>query len=223
MTNQNTKLNLLKRQIERGILPHAYLFSGTDEMAKNEATEYIFGELLKVEPGKFGSHPDFYQVESDPITIDDVRALKSKASAGPLVGKRCVFYLKKIENLSQQASPALLKLLEEPGPNSFILASTENANSVLPTLRSRFAHIKFTGHASSKKIEKPAIPKKAPEGEEAAAFLMEALNYARSLAKREPSGENVSRFSGLLKAVTSLQDPTINKRLLAEYAIMLVH
>ncbi|KKT42252.1 hypothetical protein A2W54_02850 [Candidatus Giovannonibacteria bacterium RIFCSPHIGHO2_02_43_13] len=215
-------LELIKCQLAKKTLPHAYLFSGTDEMAKNEATECIFVELLKVELKKIGNHPDFYQVESDPITIDDVRVLKSKASVGPLVGKRCVFYIKKIENLSWQAAPALLKLLEEPGPNSFILASTENANSVLPTLRSRFAHIKFTGRASSKKIEKPAIPKKAPEGDEAAAFLMEALNYARVLAKKESTRENVSRFSGLLKAVSELSDPTVNKRLLAEYAIMLL-
>jgi len=213
---------LIKRQLTKGILPHAYLFSGTDEEAKTGAIEYIFSELLNVEPAKFSLHPDFYQIESDPITIDDIRALKMKASVGPLLGKKCVFYIKKIENLSWQASPALLKLLEEPGPNSFILASTENANSVLPTLKSRFAHLKFTGQTSSKKIERPAIPKKAPEGDSAVQFLMEALNYARSLAKKEPTRENVSRFSGLLKAASALQDPAVNKRLLAEYAIMLL-
>ena len=222
MINQNTKLNLLKYQVERGMLPHAYLFSGTDAETKNEAIDYIFGKLLDIEPGKYLAHPDFYQVESDPITIDDIRALKTRASTGPLLGKKCVFYIKKIENLSRQASPALLKLLEEPGPNSFILASTENANSVLPTLKSRFAHIKFSGLLASKKIEKPVIPKKAPEGDEAVKFLIEALNYARGLAKKNPTKENVSGFSGLLNAVSELSDPTINKRLLAEYAIMLL-
>src|SRR3989338_2921146 len=137
----NKQLDFLKRQIERGALPHAYLFAGTDNEGKEEAIEYLSGALMPQRKG--GINPDFCEINSDPITIDDIRLVKEKASMSPLAGEKNIFLIRNIERLSWQAAPALLKLLEEAPATSFILATTGNLEKVLPTLRSRFSVLKF--------------------------------------------------------------------------------
>ncbi|MDO8523566.1 MAG: hypothetical protein Q7S12_04815 [bacterium] len=227
MTKENKKIEFLKRQIKNGALPHTYLFSGIDEKGKNEAIEYLLGEL---QPQKLGSvNPDFCEINSDPITIDDIRLVKEKASMSPLVGEKNIFLIRNIERLSWQAAPALLKLLEEPSLASFIVATTENLEKVLPTLRSRFAHLKFQGGLVLRSLGEGGSasfnPTTKPPHEDASEFrefVRSALGYVRDIMRRSPTLSNIERTKRILKAMDALSDPTINKRLLGEYIIMVL-
>lgn len=232
------QLDFLRRQIENGALPHAYLFSGIDEKGKDEAIGYLLGLFSpspKLSLGHetdlnlvWGRNPDFCEVNSDPITIDDIRLVKEKASMTPLSGEKNIFLIRNIERLSWQAAPALLKLLEEPSATSFILATTENLEKVLPTLRSRFSHLKFSGTSdvisSGNKKEKFNLTKKPPheEPQEFREFVRGTLSYARDAMRRNPTLSNIERTKRILKAMNALSDPTINKRLLGEYITMVL-
>lgn len=177
-------------------LSHAYLFSGNDEKAKNGAIEFLLSRFLEE---KHEHSPDLFRLASNPITIDDVRALKIKASQSPLAGEFNVFLIESIENLSREAAAAMLKLLEEPPSRSVIIATTANTRAILPTIKSRLSAFRFW--------------KKEP--------LTQSMAAAEANAKSKPTQNNVSKLEKLLAIHKVLGDPTINKRLLGEYLNMI--
>ena len=71
------------------------------------------------------------------IGIDDVREVEHLASLMPFEGKWRVFIFDEAERLSEEASNALLKTLEEPPPHVLLVLTTTKEDSLLPTIRSR--------------------------------------------------------------------------------------
>lgn len=142
--------------------------------------------------------PDLFKIAGTPITIEDVRAIKIKASQSPLAGEFNVFLIENIENLSREAAVATLKLLEEPPPRSVIIATTANVKKILPTIKSRFSVFRFW-------------KKSAPDH----------LIKAESDVRARPTASNLSKFEKLLAIYKLLENPTINKRLVGEYINML--
>jgi len=71
------------------------------------------------------------------IGIDAIRDTIAMAHLRPFEGARHVFIFDGAERLSGDAANALLKLLEEPPPNVLLVLLAEDAESVLPTVRSR--------------------------------------------------------------------------------------
>ncbi|NQZ29434.1 MAG: DNA polymerase III subunit [Mycoplasmatales bacterium] len=51
-------------------------------------------------------------------------------------GKK-ILYIKNVENANKQSINSLLKFIEEPQPNTFIIMTTNDLNSVLTTIKSR--------------------------------------------------------------------------------------
>ena len=226
-----SSLEFLKKQVRRGMMPHAYLFSGTDEDAKEEALKYILENILGEE---YKTSPDFYEVASNPITVDDIRVIKSKASQTPLRDKKNMFLIRNIENLSRDGAPALLKLLEEPPAQCLILATTKHKEVILATIRSRFSQLRFfadlkiTNFSEIKSIKKlslkdqPGAVEKILKEESASVFLAEALGYVSALARKEKDRASLNRFERLLNIYSAMENPTINKRLLSEYLTMIL-
>jgi len=201
---QNSALSLLKRQIECGMLPQAYLFSGNDEKAKDEAVHllatYFLGE-------NYAHSPDFFKTEEDPITIEEVRMLKIKSSQSAVSGRKNVFLIKNIENLSREASPAMLKLLEEPSINSIIIATTKNKSFLLSTIKSRFSVFRFW----------TTEPETVKSEDELKTKLIKSLAGAEISARKNPNHANILKFEKILEIHKIINDPTVNKRLLGEY------
>ena len=188
------KLELLKRQLERGVFPHAHLFSGSDEEGKNEAIEFILENVL----GEgWAKSLDFAEISNNPITIDEIRALKSRAYSAPLSGIKNIFVIRNIENLSRDAAPALLKILEDPPESLLILATTSKRDLLLPTIRSRFSALNFYGKSDS-----------------------DLQNFEKK-ARENPILLNLKCFEEALWARGAMNDQTVNKRLLNEYLTML--
>lgn len=223
------QLELIQKQIKNNALPHAYLFSGVDEKGKNEAVEYLLSELHPHVKNSTSPNADLYIIESDPITIDDVRLIKEQSSQSPLYGEKNIFVIKNIERLSWQAAPAMLKLLEEPSATSFIIATTENLGRVLPTILSRFAHLKFQGGLVLRSLGEGGsasfkLPSKPPheDAREFGEFVRGAVIYCRDMVRKKPTYPNIDRLAKVLKAMDALSDPTMSRRLLGEYIIMVL-
>jgi len=84
---------------------------------------------------------------NDGVYVATVRAIVQAASISPAMGKRKVFIIGDAERMvpqegSDMAANALLKLLEEPPPNTFIILTSSESGALLPTIRSRVVNIR---------------------------------------------------------------------------------
>ena len=77
------------------------------------------------------------------VGIDEVREVQRQASLRPFEGAYRVFIFDGAEHLSEEASNALLKTLEEPPPQVLILLSTSTEEALLPTIRSRCRRVEL--------------------------------------------------------------------------------
>jgi DNA polymerase-3 subunit delta' len=89
-------------------------------------------DVLIIEPGDSGS-----------IKIEPVRAAMDAAGYRPFEGRRRVTVIDDAEELVGAAQNALLKTLEEPPPSSVFVLVTSQPDMLLPTVRSRCAHLRF--------------------------------------------------------------------------------
>ncbi len=90
-------------------------------------------------PDGMASHP-----------LASVRLLQRRVSLKPYQGARKVVILGNAERLvvqeaSQEAANALLKVLEEPPADTFLMLTTREAQALLPTIRSRLVPVRVGG------------------------------------------------------------------------------
>lgn len=243
----SVSLEILKKQLDIGFLPQAYLFWGDDNDAKENTISFLMSSLLG---GQYRMHPNFLELAPHgdklpgSISADDVRAMRARAFEKPFetqdrFAARNVFLIRSIDRLSPAASPMLLKLLEEPPAHVFFLATTTDRNAVLPTIRSRFLMLRFandmiaqkTPHADAfKKLSYADRFKKIPsiiEKNELSILIREAiavknLDVRRCVATDNANvGSLLDTMNRMLFAYRLLSHPTVNKRLLGEYCAML--
>lgn len=149
--------NTVRRHRKAG-LPHALLVSGPGGVGKHALCLHLARWLLCQQPGDdacgqchscqlwaAGSHPDFMicqpEENSRQIRIDNVRRVNELIFQTPQISQAQVVVIRPAEVMNTNAANALLKTLEEPPGESFILLETERFGSVLPTIRSRCQRI----------------------------------------------------------------------------------
>lgn len=71
------------------------------------------------------------------IGIDRLRRLKEEASKALVEGKRRIIILSSAERMTEQAAQSVLKLVEEPPPETVLILTAEDPAQLLPTLVSR--------------------------------------------------------------------------------------
>ena len=155
---QERATRVIKRLILQNRLPHAILLIGKTGIGKKafaramaksllcynrlDGTEAC-GECSSCRKVDALSHPDLVIVstEGNTIKIDQIRAVIEKTSYRTAKDRFRVTIIEEAEKLSDEASNALLKILEEPPEgNIFVLTSSQHYQ-LLPTIRSRCCHI----------------------------------------------------------------------------------
>ena len=155
----NASHALLAAHLKSGRIAHTYLFSGPAGEAKSRLI-LEFARALNCERNRFfetcdcpscrkienRAHPDVQWFEADAKTgalkIEEVRERLHQASLKPYEGKWKVFILENAENLTPDASNALLKTLEEPPEHTVFLLLVENKAHLLETVQSRAFHVR---------------------------------------------------------------------------------
>ena len=109
-------------------------------------------------PAGFVRHAERYWLEkkststrkpSEQVGVDSIRALNQNLSATANLGARKVVIFPKADQLNHNAANALLKLLEEPTRDTFIMLVTSAAHRLPATIRSRCIHFSVKGPSSS--------------------------------------------------------------------------
>lgn len=77
------------------------------------------------------------KVPRSSIVIAQIRALIEAANSKPHISSNKVFIVDPIDSMTNSAANSLLKVLEEPAPNTFMVLITENDQHLLPTIASR--------------------------------------------------------------------------------------
>jgi len=151
--NNQIKRQLAHREGSRG-LSHAYILSGprgsgkhtlaallsTCAVCQREEEYRPCGECAPCKKALGGIHPDIITVqgaEGKPISVDQVRALRSDAHIRPNEAERKIYLLEQADRMNPQAQNAMLKLLEEGPAYAMFLLLAENSGGLLDTIRSR--------------------------------------------------------------------------------------
>jgi DNA polymerase-3 subunit delta' len=100
-----------------------------------------------------GSHPDMrwlQRLENEKtgnlarnITVDQVRQLGEFLGLTPALSPWRVVVIDSVDDLEKSAANALLKMLEEPPPNSLFLLVSHAPGRLFPTIRSRCRRLRF--------------------------------------------------------------------------------
>ena len=147
VVGQSEVVSLIQGQLKERELTHAYLFSGPRGVGKTTLARIIAKEL--------GCDPVFDVAEIDAAShnkVDDIRDLNESVNfVASSPDKKRIFILDEVHMLSNAASNAFLKTLEEPPEHVIFILATTEPDRVLETIKSRTTHIIF------KKIEEEVI------------------------------------------------------------------
>jgi DNA polymerase III subunit delta' len=164
-------LSLYEASYQSNSLHHAYLLVGEKGIGKAtfayqaaalllSNTAKAFSQIDKevVNQISRGSHPDILTLElsedEKEMKIEAVRKITAFTSLTPAMSPNKVIIIDSINDLNNNSTNALLKLLEEPTPNTFFLLVCHSLGNILPTIRSRCSLINFAplGFESFSKI-----------------------------------------------------------------------
>jgi DNA polymerase-3 subunit delta' len=142
--------------LERGNIPHAFLFCGQEGIGKR-STAMEFARRLFCQAGTGcgecrpcvkldrGSHPDFVLIQNEgSIGIDDSRMITKEVSEHPFEQDKRVIIIDNAETMTTEAANALLKTLEEPPPYNHFFIITSSEREIPLTIRSRCTRVAFS-------------------------------------------------------------------------------
>ena len=233
---QERAVDSLRRALKSGRLHHAFLFAGPDGVGKS-LTAFKLAEALLCEAPAEGEgcgtcracrrvperqHPDFHVLERGQkpdgrpeasIRIDQVRALQHDLGFKSYEAGRRVVLILEAERMNPATANALLKTLEEPGPETHFVLVSAAPHLLLPTILSRCQRVRFAP------LDRPVVARhlaRLAELPPAAADLLAglaegsiskgvALSQSRVLEQRAALVERLEPDQGL-DAVPALLD-----------------
>ena len=161
------------------VMTHAWLFTGPPGSGRSNAA-VAFAAALVCEKGGCGdcvncrsslagTHGDVELIRTEglSIKIDEIRELVSRSSWGASISPWRIVIIEDCDRMTEAASNALLKALEEPGSQTIWLLCAPTPHDVIPTIRSRCRHINLI----------------TPTTQEVSNFLQHALNVEKDEAE----------------------------------------
>ncbi len=224
---QERAVRVLRGVILRDKIPHGYLFLGMRGVGKTSTAAAMAQALNCLEPFQgdgcgrcrnckwlaAGNFADFILVNPEglSIKIEQIRELERKLSFKPQHGRYRVTVLRGAERLTEEASNAFLKTLEEPPPGNILILNASDPSQLLPTIVSRCQKV-FFGPLSVELISDWLVREKGVETGQAAVL---ARLSEGSLGKALQMWEDdyLLRREDLLSKLMSLPSLTIEDTL----------
>ena len=150
LTKNTVGFKTLIKDKKAGKLAHAYLVIVKDERFMAEYLK-IFASIIACEQDepcfscrrcsliRNGIHPDVlhYPKEKDSVTAQEAVEIVEQTHVKPLEGEQKIFIIENAQKMNVSAQNKLLKTLEEPPKNTYIILGATNETLILPTVKSR--------------------------------------------------------------------------------------
>jgi len=148
----------LKNALAQGRLAHAYLFCGPRGTGKTSTGRVLAKAVNCLSGGKGepcntcelcratseGRAMDVIEIDAASNRgIDEIRQLRERVGFTPSQSRYKVYIIDEVHMLTDAASNALLKTLEEPPPHVIFVLATTELHKVLPTILSRCQRFDF--------------------------------------------------------------------------------
>ena len=142
-------------------LAHAYLIAGSAGLGLRFFAEKFAHLLLCAQPdagrtcaeckqcvlNANNQHPDLLRVRpertSRVVKVEQIREASEFLSMTSHAGGPKIVIIEQSHQMNTSAANALLKTLEEPNPDSYLLLMTESVSSMMATVRSRCQRLQF--------------------------------------------------------------------------------
>jgi DNA polymerase-3 subunit gamma/tau len=160
LVGQSHVTQTLENAITKGRVAHAYIFSGIRGVGKT-STARILAKALNCTTTQgetplpcdkcdscreiaAGNSLDVLEIDAASNRgIDQIRELREMVRYAPAAGRYKVVILDEAHQLTDEASNALLKTLEEPPDNVVFILATTQAEDLVETLKSRAQFFQF--------------------------------------------------------------------------------
>ena len=137
--------------INLDFLPHAIILEGVNGIGKKELGEFITLKILKTDTLNNHeqlvtqlTHPDLMKITDESIIkVDSIHSGIEFLNLSSVISKNRVLIIEDAEKMNKYSQNALLKTLEEPRDNSFLILQSNQSKSLNDTLYSRCRLIKI--------------------------------------------------------------------------------
>jgi DNA polymerase-3 subunit delta' len=139
----------LQRRLDQGRLAHALLIHGQPGLGKSRLARTLVKMMLPNHALiEAGTHPDYFEVTVDEeahsaILIDQIRALSESLTMSAAMGGARVGVILDAHRMNRNAYNALLKTLEEPPNNAWLVLVTDQPARLPATIRSRCQRVQI--------------------------------------------------------------------------------
>jgi DNA polymerase III subunit delta' len=156
-----------------------------------------------------GSHPDFIRIdpEGQMTKIVQIRELRRILAMKPFEAKLRVVVISKAHTLNQEASNALLKVLEEPPFRTILILITSQISDLLSTVVSRCQHIRF--HPIPVNLLAAALTQDFGMDQKEAEFMAIMANGSFSKALALQNTDWIFRRNWIIKEIENMDPPSV--------------
>ncbi|HEY4499151.1 MAG TPA: hypothetical protein VJH94_03760 [Candidatus Paceibacterota bacterium] len=218
------------------LLHHAYGIAGE----RNEALRRLFAFLEKTLSYEVRANPDFSVNQYNTLTIDDSRRIKEMEGKKAFSGRKIIIIA--FNAATADAQNALLKVLEEPSPDTHFFLIVPQSEVILPTLCSRLYLVStdrtFSGpgeeHRDAEAFLKAgrkerlamakAIADAIAEGEKEKQVAIDLVGNLEVLCARGflSAGASTELFKDLSLCRDYLKDPSASVKMLLEHVALVL-
>jgi hypothetical protein len=159
-----------------GTLHHAYLIEGE----KMSAREALFGFIENDLKVTIRGNPDVWHHEHETFSIDEARKLREIQSHKALSQGRKIFIIE-LNAITIEAQNSLLKVFEEPTPQTHFFIIAPSSEIFLPTVKSRVMVVSHADSNATYKESNDFIKLTIPERLKIVDGIVEAKDKVRAL------------------------------------------
>lgn len=226
IVGHNQIIEYIENACSSGMVSHAYILNGERGSGKRLLADFFAmalqceerdedgsacGKCRSCRQAMSGNQPDIVHTTHEKpstISVEEIRTqVNNDIMIRPYASRYKVYIIGEADKMSVQAQNALLKTIEEPPEYAVILLLTENAQALLPTIRSRCVVLKLRNIRDQlvKKYLLEHMEISEDRADICVAFAQGNLGKAISLATSEDFNEMKEATVHLLRNIDEME------------------